>query len=158
MMYPFYELVLSSSCLERGEFSEIQATQDVNSSIQQTISQNATIISQQSSMITNQQQTNNLITDGTSSSQSVSNNLSDTNSSLNAAVNQYDQAEKAFTDDFKTNVDAIDTNFSWGTQFLNSANFVRTTFNELVEPGPIYMMVLFSLILGFALFIIGRLR
>lgn len=95
---------------------------------------------------------------GTESSNNVSNFLQDSNTSLNDAVSQYDQAEKAFTDDFKVNVDAIDTNFSWGSQFLNSANFVRTSFNELVEPAPIYNMILFSLILGFALFIIGRLR
>lgn len=51
MMYPFYELVLTSTCLERGEFSEIHATQDVNASIQQTISQNATSIANQNTMI-----------------------------------------------------------------------------------------------------------
>lgn len=77
---------------------------------------------------------------------------------MNDVVTEYDAAEKVLTDDFKINVDKIDTNFSWGSQFLNSANFVRTTFNELVEPEPIYNLVLFSLILGFALFIIGRLR
>lgn len=101
---------------------------------------------------------NNSIVSGNGISQNVTSSLVDSNSSLNDAVSQYDQAEKAFTDDFKVNVDAIDTNFSWGSQFLSSANFVRTSFNELVEPAPIYNMVLFSLILGFALFIIGRLR
>lgn len=101
---------------------------------------------------------NNSIVSGNGISQNVTSSLVDSNSSLYDAVSQYDQAEKAFTDDFKVNVDAIDTDFSWGSQFLNSANFVRASFNELVEPAPIYNMILFSLILGFALFIIGRLR
>lgn len=101
---------------------------------------------------------NSLIESGNSSSQSVSNSINSTNNQLDSAVNSYDEIERELTDNFKVSVDAIDTNFSWGSGFLNSATFIRSCFDNLVEPEPIYNLLLFALILGFSLFIIGRLR
>ena len=153
MMYPFYELVLVSSCLETGTFSEIDATNQVNSSINQTIIQNSQIIS-------GQNQTNNLIDSGNSSSQGASNSINSATSQFDFAASQLESFESQFNGNLTDSLASIDISsgsLSNVSDFVSTASFVKTQFDGILNDSGIYKSVLsFSLIVGLALLLIGR--
>lgn len=99
MMYPFYELVLTSSCLETGEFSEIQATENVNTSIQQTIVQNQEIIAQQ-------KETNSLINQVFEDNGGTENLINESVNELNdlAIMTDIQGIETSLSDAFKGDI------------------------------------------------------
>lgn len=153
MMYPFYELVLVSTCLETGTFSEIDATNQVNASINQTIVQNSQIIQSQNQM-------NNLIDSGNSASQNASSSIDSVTADLNTSSGKFEQFESQFNKDLSNNLDMIDIsggNLGNVSDFVNTANFVKLQFDTILNNSGLYKVALtFSLILGLALLLIGR--
>lgn len=153
MMYPFYELVLVSTCLETGTFSEIDATNQVNSSINQTIVQNSQIIQQQN-------QTNNLIDSGNSSSQSASSSVDSVTSSLDSSSSQFEAFESQFNSNLTTSLDYIDINsidLVNSSDFVKTASWVKIQFDDILDSSGIYKTAIsFVLIIGLALLLLGR--
>lgn len=73
--------------------------------------------------------------------------------------NQLEEVEKSVVEDFNTNLDNLDTDLDLlGTNdFVKSANFIATNMTRIVETNTyIQYMITFSLIIGFALVLIGR--
>lgn len=153
MMYPFYELVLVSTCLETGTFSEIDATNQVNASINQTILQNSQIIQSQNQM-------NNLIDSGNSVSQNASSSIDSVTSDLNTSSGKFEQFETQFNQDLTTNLELIDIsggNLGNVSDFVSTSNFVKLQFDTILNNSGLYKTAItFSLILGLALLLIGR--
>lgn len=162
MMYPFYELVLTSTCLERGEFSEIQATQDVNASIQQTITQNATSISNQNTLINQNQQiidssnkTNDLIENGNDVTQSFV-DTSDTYVQFSELITEgIGQFEADLFDSLYTGAFEFES-LVLPSDFANTALFVRSQFQDIWNMSPLGVIISFALMVGVASLLFGR--
>lgn len=85
--------------------------------------------------------------------------LNNENQNLNDTTSDLNTIETQFTSDFDTNINAIDLTSPTvinGTEFLNSANWVRTRFNEITVGNPFGSIIVFSMIIGLALLLIGR--
>lgn len=176
MMYPFYELVLSSSCLEKGEFSEIQATQDVNASIQQTILQNATSISNQNTMISQNQtslsnqdtmigqneelidssnMTNELIKDGNAYTDSILVDSSNKLDDVNTAHDKISSFESSLFSNLSSGVNQFNS-LTLPVDFALTASFVRTQFQDIWNYSPLGVIISFCLMIGVMSLVFGR--
>lgn len=85
--------------------------------------------------------------------------LNNENQILNDTTSDLNNIETTFTTDFDTNINAIDLTSPTiinGNDFLNSANWVRTRFNEITVGTPFGSLIVFSMIIGLALLLIGR--
>lgn len=86
--------------------------------------------------------------------------LDDSNDAFNSQVSDIDDIQNDLEDDFKTNIQAINTDLdfeaSFGQKFVTSAQWVRTQFETLTTQTPYGSILFFALTLGLALTIIGR--
>lgn len=102
----------------------------------------------------------NIIANGTSGSNSTVSNFNQTEQTMNNTIDDYNEIENSFTDDFEENITAInpsDHGLSlMGSKFLNSANWVKTQFDRITTGTPFGSVLGFSLVLGLGLLIIGR--
>lgn len=103
--------------------------------------------------------TDKLLSDGNSNSQSATSNNEQSNQLLDNTVNQMDSLENGYKSDLNTNLDNInvnDYNISGISQLSNAANFVRVQFDNLTKNNPFGTILGFSLFLGLSLLIIGK--
>lgn len=84
----------------------------------------------------------------------LNNNISD----IQSASDQTSTIEQQINSDFNNNLDNIDTTSDLITDnnLLNSASWVRARFNELTVNNPFGDVLTFSMLLGLALLLIGR--
>lgn len=104
--------------------------------------------------------THDLISDGNIASQQSVINSDNANANLNQAFNNYDSYEQTFKNNFENAFSGINTNVSIfsNSNFLRSADWVRIQFNRFTNGNVFGYMLQFSLILGLALVVIGRMR
>lgn len=103
--------------------------------------------------------TDNLLSNGNSNSQSVTINNNQSNQLLDNTVNKMESIENGFKNDLNSNLDNINSNdfkISGITQLSNAANFVRVQFDNLTKNNPFGIILGFSLFLGLSLLIIGK--
>lgn len=103
----------------------------------------------------------NIIANGTSNSNTSSDNLDNSNSQVSDVVNQYDNLESNFNDSMNSALNDIDTSLtpsSMGSKFQTSAIWVRTQFNRMTNNTPFGSIMGFSLLLGLSLLIIGKIN
>lgn len=97
---------------------------------------------------------------GTDSTNNSSSDLDDSTSQLTQDITSYTQIENSFNDDMNSYLQDIDTSnnlpSAMGSKFLTSANWVRVQFNRMTENTPFGSLLGFSLVLGIALLIIGK--
>ncbi len=103
--------------------------------------------------------TDKLISDGNSNSQSATSNNNQSNQLLDNTVNQMESLENGFKNDLNSNLNNInsnDFNISGITQLSNASNFVKVQFDNLTKNNPFGTILGFSLFLGLSLLIIGK--
>lgn len=66
--------------------------------------------------------------------------------------------EDTFNDSMNSALQNVSPSFNMGQSFLNSANWVSTQFNNLVNNTPFASLITFGLTLGLGLLIIGKIR
>lgn len=101
-----------------------------------------------------------IIANGTSGSNESVSNLDDSTSDLNESINDYVGLENDFNNNMNNAMEDIDLNSNlptaMGTKFLQSANWVRVQFNRMTENNPFGSVLSFSLVVGIALLILGK--
>lgn len=98
------------------------------------------------------------IANGTTSSNNSSSSLNDANSEFDSTVSDYQQLETGFNDNLDNSMDDIvieDVN-NLGSTFLSSARWVSSQFNTLTNNTPFGSLLSFSMLIGLALLIIGK--
>lgn len=103
--------------------------------------------------------TDKLLSDGNTNSQSTTTNNNQSNQLLENTINQMDQLENNYKSELNNNlnnINANDFNISGITQLSNAANFVRVQFDNLTKNNPFGTILGFSLFLGLSLLIIGK--
>lgn len=164
-----WELVLHWSCLDTRYSSEFEALENVNTSIQSTIQQNATLIGQNESIIEQNEQlidssnqTNNLIENGNQVSQDKSDELASASNDILSGLENLRREEYEISSsliDGVTQLYDYQPDFNVLSHFVSSSQFASFVVESLISYEPvIHTLVFFSLLLGFSLFIIGRLR
>lgn len=106
-----------------------------------------------------EQHNNELVENGNQASQDSSKVLDTSNNILNTEISKFDEIEKNFTNDFNKHINDIDlTNnkISSNANFLKSMNFVKTSFDTIVDQTPLKSVVFFALILGVTALLIGK--
>ena len=96
----------------------------------------------------------------------TSDKLQNKNDLLSDSVKNYTNMEDSYMNDMKNNFDGVNTDSDLLKQngFLNSAKWVSSQFNNLVDvqtsdgSQPFKLMLFFSLILGIALIMLGKIR
>lgn len=149
----------------------------VNSAISSMSSAVTSAISSQTSsltstLITLQNTLNNSITDmkntlndslydllgeNTDSSNAVNSN-DQTNSDLDGITNQYDDIESGLVEDFNTNIGDLNTDLNIFniSDFVQTSTFISTNISNLFNSHSyISYMIMFSLVIGFSLTLIG---
>lgn len=104
-------------------------------------------------------ETDSLLTDGNTNSQSVTSNNNQSNQLLDDTIDQMESLENGFKNDLNNNINNInpnDFNISGITQLSNAANFVKVQFDNLTKNNPFGIILGFSLFLGLSLLIIGK--
>lgn len=102
-----------------------------------------------------------IIASGTSSSSSSSDNLETVSDDISSSSDDLIQSENSFNNSMNNNLQQIDTNINignLGSKFLASADWVRMQFNTLTNGTPFGSVLSFSLLLGLALVLVGRIR
>lgn len=104
--------------------------------------------------------THDLISTGTTSSQSVVSQNEAQNLTLTNTVNDLDSLESQFVTDFNTNMNAIntDTSFLLGTNLTSSMNWVRLQFERMTINTVFGSFIQYALLFGLAILVIGRVR
>lgn len=104
--------------------------------------------------------THDLISTGTTSSQSVANQNEAQNLTLTNTVNDLDSLESRFVADFNTNLNAVstDTSFLLGTNLTSSMNWVRLQFERMTINTVFGSFIQYALLFGLAILVIGRVR
>lgn len=102
----------------------------------------------------------NLVENGNMTSQTATHELDNTTSDLSSTADQYHNLENTFINDLDSNLQnlTLDSNLITNGNFLTSANWVRTQFNRMTNNNPFGSMIFFTLSLGIALAIIGKIR
>lgn len=103
--------------------------------------------------------TQSLIETGNTDSIESENQLSDSNDELNGAIADYNEIESGFNNDLNESLEDIqfdDVPSAWGSNFLTSAQWVSEQYNRMTASTPFGSLIGFSLLLGLALLIIGR--
>lgn len=90
--------------------------------------------------------------------QNTSNNLNNTNNQLKSDSNLLISIEDSFNNSMNNALQDVSTTFNMGQSFLNSANWVSTQFNRIVNSTPFASLITFGLTLGLGLLIIGKVR
>lgn len=104
--------------------------------------------------------TNNSLISGNPTSQAAQSALDNSNTTLNNRVDQMNNIETEYNSDLNAALDDIDlsTDLVQHTGFTNAALWVAAQFNRLVVGTPLELVVIFSLITGLALVLIGKVR
>lgn len=104
--------------------------------------------------------TSQLLTKGNTVSQTAQNNATNTNNTLEDTTNNLYSLENTFNDDLDNafNNINIDNSLITNNGFINSAQWLSNQFTNIVSPAPINNMIMFSLILGLAMVLIGKVR
>lgn len=100
-----------------------------------------------------------LIANGTAQSSSAAQSSDSANSQLQTDSNTLFQQENGFKSDMQNSMQNIDTTFrldNMGTKFVNSAQWVRTQYENLTNNTPFASLITFSLITGLALILLGK--
>lgn len=102
-----------------------------------------------------------IFVNGTESSSTSSSSLSSSNSSFKTSSDSLNTFESTSNDSLNSNLNNISTDVNFDTSsgssyFKNSLNLVTTKFNELTTSTPFGSILGFSLVLGLALLIIGK--
>ena len=97
---------------------------------------------------------------GDNNSQASSEGAADANDDLISGFNQLDTFEKGFNNDLTSGFQAIDTNTNITTDgnFINSALWISQQFTRIVSYPAINLSLVFCLVLGLAMTLIGKLR
>lgn len=100
---------------------------------------------------------NELIEIGNSQSQQSSSNLNSINNSFKSSVDSLENVETEYLENLNDNLGNLNISFDLGsnTDFINSANFVRTHFDRLTS-NPFGTLIGFSLSIGLSLLILGK--
>lgn len=77
---------------------------------------------------------------------------------FNTESNELITIENTFNDSMNSALENVSPTFNMGQSFLNSANWVSTQFNRLVNNTPFSSLITFGLTLGLGLLIIGKVR
>lgn len=100
------------------------------------------------------------IAQGTQQSNSSSSDLEDNASDFDDVAGDVYNLENSFNTDLNNSLQSIDTSFdvgnTFGSKFLLAADWVRVQFNTITASNPFGTMLSFSLLLGVALLIIGK--
>lgn len=97
-----------------------------------------------------------IMAQGTSESNQSISDLDSTQSQLDSTINSVDSYEQQFTADFNNSLNNVPTTITWASEFLTSANWVKTQFNNLTDNNVFGSVLTFSLILGISTLIIGK--
>ena len=103
--------------------------------------------------------TDNLLSDGNSNSQSTTTTNNQSNQSLDKTISQMDSLEYRYKNNLNNhlnNINVNDYNITNITQLSNAANFVRVQFDNLTKNNPFGTILGFSLFLGLSLLVIGK--
>lgn len=108
----------------------------------------------------NVSQQNNLITQGNTNSQSAQTNLGIQNNELSSTVNQINSLETTYNNDLNSALNGIDldNDLVSHTGFTNAALWVSAQFNRMISGTPFELVMMFSLVTGLALVLIGKMR
>lgn len=101
------------------------------------------------------------IANGTTNSNQDANNLETVSDDISSSSDDLIQSENSFNNSMNSNLQQIDTNINignLGSKFLASADWVRMQFNTLTNGTPFGSVLSFSLLLGLALVLVGRIR
>lgn len=101
-----------------------------------------------------------LIESGNSSSQSASNNLSNVSNDLTSGINNLNSVNETLENDMSSALQNVDTNslLLQSQNFIKSMNWVKVRFNTMFNNNPLGWYIQISLIIGIAIFMIGRYR
>lgn len=101
-----------------------------------------------------------IIANGTVTSNSAAANNDNIKDEFIESSDDLIAAENSFNDSMNSSLNNIDTNFSFnskfGNKFLQSANWVRTQFNNMTGSTPFGSVLGYALLLGIGLLIIGK--
>lgn len=102
---------------------------------------------------------NNLVSGNTQSNNAV-NNLNNVTSDFNTSVNNIETTETLAKNNFNTSMNNISTNIdlTGNASFLAAMTWVSTQYTNIVSNNPIQYVLMFCLVLGIALTIIGKVR
>lgn len=95
---------------------------------------------------------------GTNQSSSSSSALDNTTSQFTSDSNDLITIEDSFNNSMNNALQNVSPTFNMGQSFLNSANWVSTQFNRIVNNTPFASLITFGLTLGLGLLIIGKVR
>lgn len=87
-----------------------------------------------------------------------SSNLNQTNDQFTSDSNDLITIEDTFNNSMNNALQNVSPTFNMGQSFLNSANWVSTQFNRIVNNTPFASLITFGLTLGLGLLIIGKVR
>lgn len=90
--------------------------------------------------------------------QESSSNLDNTTSQFTSDSNDLITIEDTFNNSMNNALQNVSPTFNMGQSFLNSANWVSTQFNRIVNNTPFASLITFGLTLGLGLLIIGKVR
>lgn len=172
------QVSVSSEVIKSGSYSSIvigsgdttltlyAAISDSTSTVQTINVQVNQLIEQEQNNLTNSEladvnkeldNMNNLIENGNSESQNASTKLDDSYSSFIDVSDHFDSLEQSYLDSLSSQLGDLDISFDLGnnSDFVNSANFVKTNFDKLVD-NPFGIIVGFSLAVGICLLMLGK--
>lgn len=103
---------------------------------------------------------NNLIENGNNTSQSTGNDLNTVSDELNTGVSNLQSVNETLENDMSTALQNVDTNslLMQSQNFIKSMNWVKLRFNTMFNNNPLGWYIQISLIIGIAIFMIGRYR
>ncbi len=103
---------------------------------------------------------NTILISGNNSSKASERSSESANNNLTSGFNQLDTFEQGFNNDLTAGFQAIDTNTNITTDgnFINSALWISQQFTRIVSYPAINLSLVFCLILGLAMTLIGKLR
>lgn len=101
-------------------------------------------------------------TNGNSNSQASISSADQQKSNLDSTSDNYHQLESTFNDDMNSNFNNIDLTANKGlirnSKFGSSSRWVTRQFNRIVTDTPFELLITYSLTVGLALLVVGKLR
>lgn len=104
--------------------------------------------------------TRDLMENGSAASQAVESTANSTNNAFNISAQQYENIENSFSQNMNTSLSNTSTTSSMfsNSKFLSTANWVKVQFERIVINTPFELLIVYCLILGIALVLIGKVR
>lgn len=110
-------------------------------------------------IISNFNELDNTLQHGNSTSQSAQNSNNQINNNLNNTLNNFESIENQYNQNISDNLNQIDLTFDsqkFGSNFLSSAQWFTTQFNNIVLDTPFNGFIIFSCVVGLGLLLLGR--